>query len=100
MQPSDIALCAAMRRAKIQSWVTEGVFYILLIHPLALIYTPYMMTESISLSLGTAVLACSIALLSGSRGQVAIAGVGELGLAGFAAAACDFTNASTSVAAR
>jgi hypothetical protein len=72
---SVFALRVAMRRAKIEHWAAEAVFYTLLIHPFALIYPAYMLPESLSLSLGTCALACAIALLSGSRGQVAIAGV-------------------------
>jgi hypothetical protein len=79
---SVFALRAALHRAGIQRWIADSVFYVLLIHPFALIYPSYMLTESLSISLGTAVLACAIGVLSDPRRQVAIAAVGGL-LCGF-----------------
>lgn len=75
---SAFALRWAIGRARVPAWAATAAFCAVLLHPFALIYPSFMLTESLSQSLGTAVLACAIALMADARRQVAIAAVGGL----------------------
>jgi hypothetical protein len=59
---SAFLLRYALLVAAIRHWAASAAFYAVLLHPFALIYPAYMLTESLSLSLGTCVLACAISL--------------------------------------
>ncbi len=56
-----VSLWWALRRAGVRRWAAVAGYAAVVAHPFALLYPGYFLTESLSLSMGTFVLACAIA---------------------------------------
>jgi hypothetical protein len=62
-----ILLRRALFAAGVRGWISEAAFYAVLLNPFALIYPAYMLTESISLSLGVVAAAFAVRLYAPGR---------------------------------